>query len=282
VPVAGSVAALPGWLYYADYSHVFRLTPSGMDPVSNENWYGTNVSPDGASIAFDDGTGTLLVADRNGQHRRTVLHNSVTAGWEPAWSPDSQRLLAGKNAGGGKVTLGIITIATGTFTPLPHQPQSAIHPLWSADGQHIAYATGTCQLATANIDGSNPHTVPIVGDLNSPANPQHRRSCDPYSISPDGTLIAVDQHTGDQGDGDIARNLSANTIIDTRTGNTIDLPVTGTITAILCQPNGDILVRTQNTTNNQLTLLSPDHTIKTHVTEPATAKNLSLLAYTPR
>jgi TolB protein len=57
----------------------------------------------------------------------------------------------------------------------------------------------------------------------------------------------------------------------------VTLPVTGSITAILFQPNGEILVRTPN----QLTLLNPDHTIKTQITEPAAVKTFRLLAYTP-
>ncbi|MFE9658387.1 TolB family protein [Micromonospora sp. NPDC006431] len=242
--------------------------------------YGANVSPDGASIAFVNESGDVLVADRDGQHRRTVLRGSIEVGYEPAWSPDSQRLLVVKGVAGGNVTMGIITIASGNFTPLAHQPQEAIHLLWSADGQHLGYATGTCKIATADADGGNARTVPVFGDPNSAANPQRRRSCDPYSLSPDGSLIAVNQRTGDQPDGDIGRDLFANTIIDTRTGHNLTLPVTGSITAILFQPNGDILVRTKNGTN-QLTLLNPDRTIKAQVTEPATVKNSRLLGYTP-
>ena len=281
VPVAGSIVGLPGWLYYEETSaRVLRLSRSGVDTVVSNDGWSANVSPDGASIAYVDQSSNVVVADRDGQHPRTVLRGGVGAGYEPVWSGDSQRLLAGKiAAGGGTVTFGIITVASGTFTPLSHQFE-AIHPLWSADGQHLGYATGVCQLGTADADGGNAHLVPVFGDMNGTANPQRRRSCDPYSISPDGSLIAVHQRTGDQPDGDIGRDLVANTIIDTRTGDNLSLPVTGQITAILFQPNGDILVRTTGGTN-QLTLLNADHTIKAQVTEPAIVKNARLLAYTP-
>jgi TolB protein len=277
----GSIAGLPGWLYYTDGDRLLRLTSAGQTTVLTAGGYTATVSPDGTRIAFIDQNNNVVVTDRNGQNRRTVLRGSVGAGYEPAWSPDSQRLLTAKNAGVGKVTLGIVTVATGNFIPLAHQPQDVIHPLWSADGQHLGYATGTCKIGTADPDGATARTVPVFGDPNTAVNPQRRRSCDLYSISPDGTLVAVDQHTGDQPDGDIARNLQANTVIDTRTGNNIALPVTGTITAILFQPNGDILVRTTNSGTNQLTLLNPDRTIKAQVTEPATVTNTHLLAYTP-
>jgi TolB protein len=280
-PVVGSIAGLPGWLYYQDANaRVLRLTRSGVDTVVSQDGWSGNVSPDGASIAYID-QNNVVVADRDGKHPRTVMSGSFGPGYEPVWSPDSQRLLAGKSAAGGAVTFGIITVASASFAPLPHQLQDAIHPLWSADGQHLGYATGVCKLGTADADGGNARLVPVFGDMNSPANPQRRRSCDPYSISPDGSLIAVNQRTGDQPDGDIARDLFANAIIDTRTGDNVTLPVTGTVTAILFQPNGDILVRTTSGGTNQLTLLNPDHTIKTQVTEPATVKNARLLAYTP-
>ncbi|GAB3971093.1 hypothetical protein GCM10027615_29100 [Plantactinospora veratri] len=103
----------------------------------------------------------------------------------------------------------------------------------------------------------------------------------PLSISPDGTQIAVNQRTGDQTDGDIARDLTANTTIDTHTGANITLPVTGTITAIHYQPDSSILVRTRTGNTHHLTLLNPDHTTRTRVTEPTTTKNLHLLTHTP-
>lgn len=280
VSVGGSIPGLPGWLYYADSDRLVRLTSSGVDTVLSTGAYAANVSPDGARIAFIDQSSNVVVADRDGQHRRTVLRGSVNAGYEPAWSPDYGRLLAAKGTAGGTVTIGIVTIASGSFTALAHQPQGAIHPLWSADGHHLGYATGTCQIATADGDGGNARTVPVFGDLTSAANPQRRRSCDPYSISPDGSLIAVNQRTGDQPDGDIGRDLSANAVIDTRTGSNVALPVTGSITAIVFLPDGDILVRTTNDTNQQLTLLGPDRTIKAQVSEPATVNKSHLLAYT--
>jgi TolB protein len=265
-------------LYYTDLDRVMRLTGTGLQTVLATGGFTATISPNGANVAFIDTNTNVIVADRDGQHRRTVFKGSLTAGWEPAWSPDSKRILVAKNEGTGHTSLGTITIASATFTPLPHQLADAIHPLWSADGKHLGYATGTCQLGTADADGANPRIVPVFGDLtNTTANPQKRRSCDPSSISPDGRYLAVNQRTGDQPDGDIGRDLTANTIIDTRTGANVSLPVKGTITQILFQPNGDILVRTSA---HQLTLLNPDHTVKTQVTEPAATANTRLLTYT--
>lgn len=281
-PVVGSVVGLAGWLYYADSDRLLRLTRSGGKTVLSAGAYGANVSPDGASIAFVDGGGNVVVTDRDGQHRRTVLPGSISLGYEPAWSADSRRLLVARSASpSGDTTIGVVTVASGHFTALAHQPQDAIHPLWSADGEHLGYATGTCRLGTADADGGNARIVPVFGDRNTAVNPPRRRSCDPYSISPDGRLIAVHQRTGDQPDGDIGRDLFANAIVDTRTGQNVSLPVTGSITAILFQPNGEILVRSSRNGANQLTLLNPDRTTKAHVTEPTSVKNFELLGYTP-
>src|SRR5215469_6685148 len=50
-PVVGSIAGLPGWLYYEDANaRVLRLTRSGVDTVVGMDGGSANVSPDGASI----------------------------------------------------------------------------------------------------------------------------------------------------------------------------------------------------------------------------------------
>jgi TolB protein len=271
---------LPGWLSYVDWrsGRLVRLTRSGVSTVLSAGGYSANVSPDGARVAFVDQNGNVVVADRDGKHRRTVLRGAMDPGLEPAWSPDSRRLLVGKLAGGG-VRTGVVTVATGAFTALPHQLEG-IHFLWSADGKHLGYATGECRIGIADADGGNARLVPVFGVRNDATNPQFRRSCDPYSVSVDGRWLAVDQRTGDEPDGDIGRDLAANAVVNTRTGDNVPLPVTGSISAVLFQPNGDILVRTKGATN-RLTLLGPDLTVKAQVAEPARVKDLLLLAYTP-
>ena len=49
--VVGSVAGLPGWLYYEDANaRVLRLTTSGVDTVVSNDGWSANVPPGGASI----------------------------------------------------------------------------------------------------------------------------------------------------------------------------------------------------------------------------------------
>jgi TolB protein len=279
--VPGSVAGLPGWLYFVEGDRLVRLTGSGPQVVLSSGGYSASVSPDGGSVAYVDDGADVVVVDRDGRRPRTVLRGSVIAGFEPVWSPDSRRLLAVKNAGEGRVTFGVVTVASGSFAPLAHQLDRAIHPLWSADGRHLGYATGTCQIGVADVDGGNARVVPVFGDMSSAANPQRRRSCDPYSMSVDGRLVAVNQRTGDEEDGDIGRDLVADAVVDTRTGEDVALPVSGQISAVLFLPSGEILVRSGGAGGRQLTLLNPDRSVKTRVVEPATVANANLLAYTP-
>jgi TolB protein len=273
---------LPGSVYYVGWGQrdlpVLRLTPSGPAPVlSGGAGLTASVSPDGKAIAYVDGNANVVVTDQNGKHPRTVLTGGAGEGYEPAWSTDSSSILAVRGPGPGSAkTPGIVNLATGAFTPLAHNP-NGIHYLWSADGRHLGYATGTCQIGTANADGTNARLVPVLGDPNPATNPDRRRSCDPYSISPDGTRIAVALHSGDDTNGDIARDLVADAVIDTRTGSTIALPLTGTVTAILFQPNGDMLVRH----DHHLTLVTANGTVAADTTEPTNYSGFGLLAYIP-
>ncbi|AVT41027.1 PD40 domain-containing protein [Plantactinospora sp. BB1] len=280
-PAELSIPGLPGTLYYTDGERLLRLTRTGLHTVLSTGAHNANVSPDGNHIAYIDHNDNVIVTDRDGNHRRTVMRHSIQHGYSPAWSPDSRKLLVARSTTPHQTTLGTLTIATTTFTPLAKQPPEAIHPLWSADGRHLGYATGTCQIGTADHTGRNARITPTFGSPDTTTNPQRRRSCDPLSISPDGSKIAVNQRTGDQNDGDIARDLTANTTINTHTGATIRLPVTGTITAIHYQPDNTTLIRTRTGNTHHLTLLNPDHTTKTHLTEPTTTRNLHLLTHTP-
>jgi TolB protein len=293
VPSGGSVVGLSGWLYYYSYDELFRLTPAGLELVLRGRY--VSVSPDGLWIAYvDEGAGELIVTDRDGGQARSVLSGVVGLGYEPAWSPDSRRLLVARLPAGsseGPLTYGVVDVASGAFTPLREQIQG-IHPLWSADGRRLGYVTGTCQLMVADADGGNQRMVPVIGDPDPVVNPRRRAVCDPYSISPDGSLMAVNQVVGDEPYGDVARDLFADTVVDTRTGAEVALPVSGQVWAVLFLPNGEVLVRSSTDDGGTftLTLLNPDLSIKTQVPEPLAASATpcgqsafacALFAYTP-
>jgi TolB protein len=265
-PAAQSINGLPGFVYARRGDELYRLEPSGprlITPFGGEN---ANVSPDGTRIVYIDHNGSVVVADRDNRNQRTVLRGAADMGYEPVWSPDNNRLIAAKASINGAPTPGIITVATGTFTPLPTQIRG-VHYLWSANGR-IAFATGECQIRTANPDGTDVRTVPA---------PANRRNCSAFSISPDGAMIAVRQRATGEPAGDIARDFTANTLVDTHTGNAIDLPVAGKLNAVLFRPDGKILVRSDVT---RLTLLDSNRKVITTKTIPEATGNL--IAYTPR
>ena len=73
------------------------------------------------------------------------------------------------------------------------------------------------------------------------------------------------------------RDLVANAVVDTRTGATVRLPVTGTVSAVLFQPDGSMLVRS----STGLVLVSAGGTVLARAPEPAGGSAMSLLAYVP-
>ncbi|WP_426508574.1 TolB family protein [Dactylosporangium sp. McL0621] len=263
---AGSKAPADGieGLYYSRRDELYRLEKSGPKRIPGVHAYTANVSPDDTKIAFIDGDG-VVVADRDGQHRETVLAGTPTVGWEPVWSADSRRLLVAKSPGGQEVTLGVVTVATKAFVPLAHQPGAGIHPMWSGDGRKIVYATGTCEIGVMDADGSNVKVIPNVGD---------RHNCDPCSVNRDAGLVAVSQRVGDEPWGDIGRDSGANAIVDTRTGQNVSTNVAGDVNAIVFRPGGDILLRAPG----KLTLLNPDRTVKAQFTEAAGVRDDRLIA----
>lgn len=277
-PVAGSIAGLPGWLYYTDpdSAHVLRLTRTGPRTVLTTGGYTATVSPDGTRLAYVDDSGTLTVSDRDGGHRRSLLPGSPSDGYEPSWTGDSRTVIGAKDHTDKAADVGTVSVETGKFTPLPH-PIDGVHPRWSADGRHLIYDTGDGRVVIADADGANRHVVPLLG-----AESNGRRSADVFSVSPDATLIALDEVTGDAPEGDPARNGTANAVVDTRTGKDVALPVPGTITAVLFQPDGHLLVRSKHADKSvHLTLLAADRSIVADVTEPRAVGTYQLLAYTP-
>ncbi|WP_460915280.1 hypothetical protein [Plantactinospora veratri] len=116
-PTGPSIPGLPGSLYYTDGDRLLRLTRTGLRTVLTTGAHNANVSPDGNHIAYIDDNDNVIVTDRNGNHRRTVMNNSIQHGYAPAWSPDSRKLLVASSTTPHQTTLGTLTIATTTFTP---------------------------------------------------------------------------------------------------------------------------------------------------------------------
>jgi hypothetical protein len=282
---AASGAALPGRLYYqpdgGGEQDFWLARLAGGKLVGLVPRPGTDaamVSPDGTHIAVISGPEqTLRITDADGTHGRSMGSGFVAIGFEPAWSPAGDRVLVTKRAAQAEHP-GVVTVATGAFTPLAHDPHG-IHYLWSADGKHLVYATGECRIGVADADGGNARLVPNFGSMDRAVNPHRERSCDPFSVSPDGKRVAIDLRTGDQEDGDIGPDWYADAILDLATGKTTPVPVHGSVTQILFQPDGRMLVRAHDGGKVTLTLFAANGQVTATVTEPAAAAHARLLAY---
>jgi hypothetical protein len=272
-----SIAGFPGVLYYipeSDDAGLSRLTGGKLITVlARDEAQFPAVSPDGGTFAEVDLNGVLRVTDGNGKNGRTLIKGVAGAGYEPAWSPDGSKILVGLQSG----ALGVVAVSNGAFTALAHNPQG-IHYLWTGDGKHLVYATGECQIGVSAADGSGPRVVPNFGSKNAKVNPQRQRSCDPFSVSADGSRVAVNMRTGSQEDGDIGPDYAANAILDTTTGHTVPLSVSGTIAQILFVSGGQVLVRSRTGNTGSLTLLSASGSVVAKTTEPATTATASLVA----
>jgi TolB protein len=235
-----------------------------------------NVSPDGRWGSFTDDNNALRVVDlRTGANKLTLGGGSrIIEGdcVEPAWAPDSRHLLVGDaSAGPAGEIVGTVDINTGAFTRLPTQIHGC-HLTWSADGSAIGYAGGAGQIFVARADGSNQRAVPGLGGGTGPLS-----SFDLESVSVSGTRVALWVNDGSTPAGDVARGLYSNTILDTRTGQKINMPVSGELSQAVFRADGTTVVRIQGAQHNQLVLISAAGSVLTRVDEPTSLKNLVLL-----
>lgn len=143
-------------------------------------------SPDGRTIAFvsdRDGNNEIYLADLDtGEQVR--LTDNLYDDRHPFWSPDSRKLIF-TNDSSGEFQLVELDLASREIQERPAGGlSSVIAPLYSFDGQHIAFRTQATETANSvlyvmNADGSD---VRQVSDANG--------SAGSASWSPDSTLIA--------------------------------------------------------------------------------------------
>jgi TolB protein len=69
-------------------------------------------------------------------------------------------------------------------------------------------------------------------------------------------------------------------VLDTVTGDIVDLPVSGKIIGAVFDPGGNLLVRSVRSGTHRLSLFAPDFTLLLRAREPAALRELELVAYT--
>ena len=110
-------------------------------------------SPDGARLAFTRARGTsseVVVSDAEGADPR-----AVTAGRQPAWSPDG-RTLAIVVDQGGVARIQLVGPDGGAARPLAAVAGAQAEPAWHPDGDRIAFKRGTgnaAEIAVATVAG---------------------------------------------------------------------------------------------------------------------------------
>ncbi|TDB75669.1 hypothetical protein [Micromonospora sp. KC723] len=235
------------------------------------------VSSDGRQVAWVQDT-ELMLADVDGPNRRVVsAHVEAGSCWGPSWSPDSQSLAAAvmRRPGIPIAQYGLVDLKTGRFAPLKISVNGC-RPVWSADGQLLAYTDGEGRVAVTNRHSSATRVVPRLGGNNV------YDSYHVVSLSRDGSRVALLRTGPTEDDGDIARDLNANAVVDTRTGATVNLPLGGRkLIQAYFLPDDRLVARVKGGGGNQhLLLIDADGHLVTEVAEPAALANQQILAVT--
>ncbi|MBM0204587.1 PD40 domain-containing protein [Micromonospora sp. STR1s_5] len=234
-----------------------------------------SISPDGRRVAWvesDDSESTLVVADADGTDRQE-MRSDVASDCSPVWSPDGRHLLFMDAMGMGEsVRRGVLDTRSDkrTVTWWPGQVRGC-HALWSADGRTIAVAVDLGVTLYAP-DGTKKRVVPGFS-MNS------WLSHDIASLSSDGSRIALLRRKPGEESGDIARELWANAVLDTRSGKQVTLPLGGrTLRQVYFQSDGSMVVRVQAGSGYAVLLVDEDGRKISETAEPASLKNEQILA----
>jgi TolB protein len=266
-PQSTSLSDLPGQVFYEDTDadgRLVRLTHEGdPDTVLSAPHSTVGVSLDGSRLAYVT-DGTLMVVSTDGGDPQQAYAGTASADQAPAWSPDGGKLLIDA------ADPGVLDLATGLLTPLSSGLDGQ-HFRWSGDGSTLVYATGECGLEVAPATAVSGTPVPDQSNTDGPA------ACRPVSVDATGDLVTVQLEPPASAE---PAEAPADAVLDTVTGDIVDLPVSGKVIGAAFDADGNLLVRSVKSGRNRLWLFAPDFTLLVQATEPDTLAGLDLVAYT--
>jgi TolB protein len=272
-PRSTSLVDLPGHVFYGGSGsdgRLVRLTPGRHPRVVLKQPYATvGVSPDGARVAYV-ADGLVMVVDTGGGDPQQAYAGTASAAQAPAWSPDGARLLIDA------AQPGMLDVATGTLTPLPSGLEGREFR-WSGDGSTLVYATAGCGLEVAEPTAQSGTPVPESTD------PGRRTACRPVSVDATGDLVTVQLQERSAAQAPPSTDPAAapaDAVLDTVTGDIVDLPVPGPVIGAVFDPDGNLLVRSVEDGDRRLSLFAPDFTLLLRAPEPSGLEDLGLVAYT--
>jgi Tol biopolymer transport system component len=124
-----------------------RVDLPSIDAIWSPVW-----SPDDRQIAFSGfhgGITDLYIVDADGKNLRQ-LTNDEYGDLQPAWSPDGKKIAFATDRGPdsnlsilkfAKWRIAVLDIASGAIDVLPNQGGLNINPVWSPDGQQLAFVS---------------------------------------------------------------------------------------------------------------------------------------------
>ncbi|MEU8815492.1 hypothetical protein [Actinoplanes sp. NPDC048796] len=272
-PLSRTITDLPGHAFYREGGTLVKLSPADGETqtVLRDTTSAVGISPDGARVAYEE-NGALMVGPASPDGTPKQVATGVTSPDQaPAWSPTGDRLVVTVESPA------VLDLASGEITPLPAALTEGQHFRWSGDGSKLVYATSHCGLGIAGAHDESGTSVPVLGDTQTADNPDGLAACKPTSVDATGERVTVPlQSTGE----DAAGTDAADAVVDTATGDLVQLPVPGTIVGAVFDADGNLLVRSRDDDVTRLSLFGPDNTLKVQATEPASVRDLDLIAYT--
>ncbi|MGI5488139.1 TolB family protein [Microtetraspora malaysiensis] len=272
----GSTSAAPKPLegvavYYKEGNNPIRRYEPGKGFIKIANApvfpHQFSASPDGAKFAWITEDGRLHVGDGSTEK---VVAKGAAAGFPcltPVWSPDSAQVAYFPKSNADQLPLMVVN-ADGTGARKAGKVPGACHLAWSADGRHLAGASGSTDRVYV-FDMRTGASVPAKGI---------KLANHVQSLSPDGRKVVVHTLSPEDPSGDgLWPEMFRPTVVDTVTGKQVPISVKGLKIGAFYLADGRLVVRVAGRTHNTLVVLDSSGKELQRLAEPAQARDQGIL-----